>query len=243
LAAGILDAAENRAVADRGGQGTYVYPVFGSLPVQAIDTDLVVKAVEPIWIKKPETASRVRGRIEAVLDWATAKKFRRGENPARWKGHLDHLLAARSKVAAVEHHAALPYAELPGFMTELQQQEGVAARALEFAILTAARTGEVIGACWREIDFEARLWTVPAQRMKFRPGTTRAPQWASTGGFKGYAGDKERRLHLPRRQGGATAQQHGSADAAATNGARRSDRAWSSFDVLGLVRRKNRFSS
>jgi integrase len=125
-----------------------------------------MKAIEPIWTIKPETASRVRGRIESVMDWATARGHRKGENPARWKGHLENLLPKRSKVARVEHHAALPYAELPGFMAELRQQNGKAARALEFAILTAARTGEVIGATWAEIDFEARLWTVPAGRMK-----------------------------------------------------------------------------
>jgi integrase len=144
----------------------YVYPAFGDLPVAAVDVGLVMKAIEPIWTTKPETASRVRGRIESVLDWATARGYRSGENSARWKGHLENLLPKRSKVARVEHHAALPYAELPGFMAELRQQNGIAARALEFAILTAARTGEVIGATWAEIDFEARLWTVPAGRMK-----------------------------------------------------------------------------
>ncbi|WP_414644580.1 tyrosine-type recombinase/integrase [Bradyrhizobium sp.] len=134
--------------------------------MQAIDTGLVMKAVEPIWTAKPETASRVRGRIEAVLDWAAARGHRQGENPARWRGHLENLLPKRSKVARVEHHAALPYRDLPGFVMELHQQEGVAARALEFTILTAARTGEVIGATWTEIDLEACLWTVPAERMK-----------------------------------------------------------------------------
>jgi integrase len=145
---------------------TYVYPIFGELSVAAVDVGLVMKAIEPIWTAKPETASRVRGRIESVLDWATARGYRTGENPARWKGHLENLLPKRSKVARVEHHAALPYAELPGFIAELRRQSGVSARALEFAILTAARTGEVIGATWPEIDFEAQLWTVPADRMK-----------------------------------------------------------------------------
>jgi integrase len=146
--------------------GTYVYPVFGSLPVAAIDTAFVMRAVEPIWTTKPETASRVRGRIESVLDWAAARGYRAGENPARWRGHLENLLPARGKVRAVEHHAALPYADLGAFMVELRQQDGVAARALEFAILTAARTGEVIGATWAEIDLEGRLWAIPAGRMK-----------------------------------------------------------------------------
>jgi integrase len=134
--------------------------------VHAVDVGLVMKAIEPIWTEKPETASRVRGRIESALDWATARGYRQGENPARWKGHLENLLPARSKVQRVEHHAALPYPEIADFMAELRQQEGVGARALEFAILTAGRTGEVIGAKWDEIDFVERLWTVPGARMK-----------------------------------------------------------------------------
>jgi integrase len=145
---------------------TYVYPVFGDLPAQAIDVGLVMKAVEPIWATKPETASRVRGRIESVLDWAAARGFRQGENPARWRGHLEKLLPKKTKVRRVGHHAALPFAEIGTFMAELRKQEGVAARAFEFGILTAARTGEVIGAQWAEIDLEARLWTLPAERMK-----------------------------------------------------------------------------
>lgn len=146
--------------------GAYVYPVLGGLPVQAVDVGLVMKAVEPIWAVKPETASRVRGRIESVLDWATARGYRTGDNPARWRGHLENLLPRRSKVARVEHHAALPYGEIGAFMAALRQQEGTAARALEFAILTAARTGEVIGATWAEIDLDGRLWTIPPERMK-----------------------------------------------------------------------------
>jgi integrase len=145
---------------------TYVYPIFGSLPVQGIDVGLVMKALEPIWTVKPETASRVRGRIESVLDWATARGYRQGENPARWRGHLENLLPKKTKVRRVEHHAALPYVQLPAFMAALRQQQGVGARALEFAILTAARTGEVTGAKWSEIDLEARLWTLPVERMK-----------------------------------------------------------------------------
>jgi integrase len=144
----------------------YVYPMFGDLPVKAVDVGLVMRAIEPIWTKKPETASRVRGRVESILDWATARGYRQGENPARWKGHLENLLPQKNKVRRVEHHAALPYPALAEFMAELRQQEGIAARALEFAILTVARTGEVIGAKWSEIDLEARLWTVPAERMK-----------------------------------------------------------------------------
>jgi integrase len=145
---------------------TYVYPVFGALSVQAIDVGLVMRAVEPIWTMKPETASRVRGRIEAVLNWATARGYRQGENPARWRGHLENLLPKKTKVRQVEHHAALPYAELPSFMTNLREQEGIAARALEFAILTVGRRSEVVGAQWSEIDLDARLWAIPTTRMK-----------------------------------------------------------------------------
>jgi integrase len=145
---------------------TYAGPVFGSLPVQAVDVGLVMKALEPIWQTKSETASRLRGRIEAVLDWATVRGYRKGDNPARWRGHLDKLLPARSKVQKVEHHPALPYDELADFIAMLRSQEGIAARALEFLILTATRTGEVIGARWDEVDLGEKIWVVPAARMK-----------------------------------------------------------------------------
>jgi integrase len=145
---------------------TYASPVFGKAPVQAVDVALVMRVLEPLWSVKPETASRVRGRIESILDWATVRGHRDGENPARWRGHLDHLLPARSKVRKVKHHAALPYGNMPVFMVALREREAVAARALEFAILTAARTGEVLGAKWSEIGLAAAVWTVPALRMK-----------------------------------------------------------------------------
>jgi integrase len=144
---------------------TYCSP-FGRLPVQAVDVTMVLKALEPIWTTKPETASRVRGRIERILDWAKVRGYRDGDNPARWRGHLDHLLPARGKVRRIEHHAALPYAELPAFLAALRTREAIAARALEFAILTAARTGEVIGARWDEMNLEGRIWVVHAERMK-----------------------------------------------------------------------------
>ena len=144
----------------------YVYPVFGSLPVQGIDVGLVLKVLEPIWSVKPETASRVRGRIESVLDWATARGYRQGDNPARWRGHLENLLPGKLKVRRVKHHAALPYAEIGDFIAQLKSQEGVGARAFEFTILTAARTGEVIGATWSEMNIAEQLWVVPAERMK-----------------------------------------------------------------------------
>jgi len=145
---------------------TYAYPAIGALPVQAIDTRLVLKVLEPIWRTKPETASRLRGRLASILDFAKVRGYRESENPARWRGHLAKLLPARSKVRAIEHHAALPYHKLPGFLTVLREQEGTGARALEFMILTAARTGEAIGARWNEIDLLDKTWTVPAVRMK-----------------------------------------------------------------------------
>ena len=144
----------------------YAYPVFDVLPVSAIDTALVMKVLQPIWTTKTETASRVRGRIESVLDWATVRGYRAGDNPARLKGHLDTLLPKRSRVQKVKHHPALPYAELAEFMNVLRAEEGVAARALELLILTATRTNEVIGATWEEFDLDTPLWVIPAERMK-----------------------------------------------------------------------------
>jgi integrase len=157
---------------------TYAEPLLGDLPAQVIDTALIMKVLEqevkaspgaspsPLWTAKPETASRLRGRMEVILDWAKVRGYREGENPARWRGHLDKLLLPRARVRKVRHHAALPYAELPDFLASLREHEGVAARALEFAILTAARTGEVIGARWNEIDWSNKLWAIPASRMK-----------------------------------------------------------------------------
>ncbi len=145
---------------------TYAYPKIGRCPVADVDTTAILGILEPIWSTKTETASRVRGRIESVLDWAAVRGYRQGENPARWKGHLDKLLPARSKVRKVEHHPALPYADMAGFMAELAGRAGIAARALEFGILTAARSGEVRGARWEEFDLDARTWTIPADRMK-----------------------------------------------------------------------------
>jgi integrase len=144
----------------------HVTPMFGSVPVDMIDTALVCKALEPLWRGRVETASRVRGRIEAVLNWARVRGYRTGENPARWNGHLSNLLPARSKVAATKHHAALPYDQVPAFITELQQHGGATARALEFLILTAARSNEALGASWSELDLAGRMWTIPGNRMK-----------------------------------------------------------------------------
>ena len=134
--------------------------------MQGVDTGLVLKVLEPIWAKKPETASRVRQRIENVLDFAKVRGYREEENPARWRGHLDKLLPARSRVRQVRHLAALPYYDLPLFIANLRRRDAFAARGLEFLILTAARTGEVIGARWSEIDLLDKTWTVPGNRMK-----------------------------------------------------------------------------
>jgi integrase len=147
---------------------TYAHPIVGALPVDAIATPLVLKILQPIWTSKVETASRLRGRIEAVLDWAKVSGYRDGENPARWDGHLENLLPAKAKIAKVKHHAALPYSQLPVFIAKLRQAPELCSRALEFVILTAARTSEALGARWEEIDLAAKVWTVPASRMKLR---------------------------------------------------------------------------
>lgn len=144
----------------------YVYPKIGSVLARDVELPQVLAVLEPIWKTKTETASRVRGRVESVLDWAAARNYRQGLNPARWKGHLDKLLPKPSKVAKVEHHDALPVSEVGAFMVELRKHEGVGAKALEFAILTAARSGEVRGATWSEIDKDAKIWVIPGDRMK-----------------------------------------------------------------------------
>jgi integrase len=146
---------------------TYAYPILGDLSVAMIDTAHVMKVLEPIWTTKTETASRVRGRIEAVLAWASARDFRpRGENPARWKNHLDQLLPAKTKVRPVQHQPAMPFANVPPFISELRAQDSISARALEFTILTAVRTGEAVGARWSELDLKTKTWTVPGDRTK-----------------------------------------------------------------------------
>lgn len=145
---------------------TCAYPVIGDMAVADVDTTAVLSVLDTIWLTKPETASRLRGRIEAVLDYARARGLREGANPAAWRGHLAHMLARPSKLHRVRHHAALPWKRMGAFMAELRARSALAARALEFAILTAARSGEVLGARWREIDLDAGVWTVPAERMK-----------------------------------------------------------------------------
>lgn len=151
---------------------TYASPIIGRMPVDTIGMGHVLRVLEQplegstLWAQRTETASRLRGRIESVLAWATAHKHRSGDNPAVWKGNLSAVLAKRSKIAPVEHHAALPFAEVPAFVVELRQRDGIASRALEFAILTTTRSGEVRGATWSEIDLDAGTWTIPSERMK-----------------------------------------------------------------------------
>jgi integrase len=150
---------------------THAFPAIGGLPVAAVDTSEVLRVLEPAWIAIPETASRLRHRIEAVLDWAKVRGHRSGENPARWRGHLDHILPGRKKLASVKHHAALPYRELSDFMPRLRVRDEIEARALEFVILTVVRAGELVGANWSEIAIEPGdvwTWTIPASRMKMR---------------------------------------------------------------------------
>ena len=144
----------------------YVYPVFGNVSVTGIDTPMVLKVLKPIWSTKTETAMRVRGRIEAVLDWAKVHEMRSGENPARWRGGLQHALPAKPQSSLVKHHPALPYSEMAEFMAALRAEEGAVARCLEFTILTAARTSEAIGATWSEVDLKAATWIIPASRIK-----------------------------------------------------------------------------
>lgn len=145
---------------------TYAHPHLGDVPTADVATGHVLAALEPIWRVKPETAARLRGRIEAVLDYARARGWREGENPAAWRGHLCELLPSRAKIAPTGHHAALPWKEAGAFLTALRAQPGIGARALELAILTAARSGEVLGATWGELDLGAKVWTVPGSRMK-----------------------------------------------------------------------------
>ena len=145
---------------------SYAFPVIGNIYVREIDHSHVMRVLEPIWLTKTETAKRLRGRIENVLDWARVRGYRTGENPARWRGHLDMLLPTPGKVQKTKHHPALPFDELGELMAKLREQQGVGARALEFAILTAARSGEVRGALWSEIDLRDATWTIRADRMK-----------------------------------------------------------------------------
>ena len=146
----------------------YAFPVVGKLSLRHIRQEHILKILEPIWTTKTETATRVRGRMESILDWAKVKGLRSGENPAAWKGHLDHMLPAPTRLKKIEHLTAVPVREMPGFMVKLREAAGTAAQALEFLILTAARSGEVRGITWQEVSLEDALWVVPAERMKMK---------------------------------------------------------------------------
>lgn len=147
---------------------TYANPIIGNVLVRDVALSHILAILEPIWTTKTETASRLRGRLENILDWAKGREYRIGDNPALWRGHLEYQLAKPSKVAKVEHHPALHYADIGDFMIKLRKHEGIGATALEFAILTAMRSGEVRGACWQEIDLKEAVWTIPAERMKMK---------------------------------------------------------------------------
>jgi integrase len=165
----------------------YASPVFGKLPVSAIDTSLIVRALKPLWIERQTVGQRLRGRIESILDWATAMGYRVGDNPARLNGHLAHLLPQQTH--RVEHHSAMPYSDVPGLMREPSTLTAVAAPALQFVILTAARAGEVVGMTWDEVDLDKREWTVPANRMKaHRPikSPCPTPQWRCWSGRRPF---------------------------------------------------------
>ena len=152
----------------RNSLATHAYPVLGQVLVRDIELPQILAVLEPIWRSKTETATRVRGRIESVLDWAMTKGYREGLNPARWKGHLSNLLPAAGKITEEKHFPALPVGDAGAFMMALRDQAGTGARALEFGILTAARSGEIRGATWSEIDIDAASWTIPAKRMKMK---------------------------------------------------------------------------
>ncbi len=145
---------------------TFVSPVFGNVSIQDVDTSLVMRVLEPIWTSKNETADRIRGRVERIIGWATVKKYRTGDNPARWRGHLDNLLAQRKKVRKVKHHSALSFEDLSDFMVSLRKIDSVSSLALEFTILTATRTSEALNAKWEEFNLADRYWLIPAERMK-----------------------------------------------------------------------------
>lgn len=203
---------------------TYAEPIIGHLPASEITTAHVLEILQPIWTVKTETANRLRNRIELVLDAAKARGLRDGENPARWRGHLDKLLPKRSKVRAIEHHPALPWPELPAFMAKLAKHDELTYKAMRLTILTACRTSEVLGATWAEVDLEARTWTIPAARMKARK-EHRVPLSDAAidvlNSLPRIAGSPYLPEHPPRQ----APLQHGHADGFASNGSRGSDHA------------------
>ena len=201
----------------------HAFPVIGALPVAEVDTAAVLRVLRPVWTETPETASRLRGRVEAVMDFARANGWRTGENPARWKGNLAELLPRPDKLARVQHQPALPWQQVPAFMAALRERKGTAALALRFAILTAARTGEVRGMTWGEVDVEARVWIVPGARMKMKQMHRVPLSDAALAVLAEVAPRKDPARHagVPRRAGGLDALRHGASDAGARHGHRR----------------------
>jgi integrase len=181
---------------------TYAEPIIGKVFVRDVEQAHVLRVLEPIWLSKNETASRLRGRIESILDWSRVRGYRTGENPARWKGHLDMVLPTPGKVQTVEHHPALPFDHLAAFMELLSKQEGQGARALEFAILTAARSNEVRGGLWQEIDLAEAIWTIPASRMKAKREHRAALNEQAIAILKATPEDKRTGLLFPAPRGG-----------------------------------------
>ncbi|TPV99621.1 MAG: hypothetical protein USCAAHI_00942 [Beijerinckiaceae bacterium] len=205
---------------------TYVSPIFGALPVAAIDTGLIMRVLEPIWTSKPETAGRLRGRIESILAWSSVRGYRTNPNPAQFKNHLDHLLPAKSKVHRVKHHLAMDYCEIAAFLGALEKQEGQPALALRFTILTACRTNEVLGAKWDEIDWPAKIWNIPAERMKPASGSVASRSYLHTGkpskyrpgGISNLPTIDRNRFPFPRKQAWQAAKQYVYALALAPHG-------------------------
>jgi integrase len=214
---------------------TYANPVIGKVAVDKITVDHVLKVLKPIWTGKPETASRLKGRIEKILGWATAMKYRSGDNPAAWDGALGHLLPPISRVQRIEHHKAMAYKDVPALMAELMQMDSESAKALAFTILTVARTGETIGAKPQEIDRAQKLWVVPPERMK----AGREHRVPLTEAALAVLGDLPGKYVLKRRRGQA-ALQHGHADAAARPAGRRLHRPRLPFRVLDVGARTDR---
>ncbi len=211
----------------------YCAPI-ASLAVADVTTDDVLRVLKPVWLAKPETASRLRGRIERTLDFAKARGMRSGENPARWRGHLDALLSKRPKLTR-GHHKAMPFDEVPGFLDTLRKGDGVASAALEYATLTAARSGEVLGARWSEIDFEAGVWVIPAARMK-GGRDHRVPLGPSPRNPATDAQASNVRVCFSRNEGRSAALKYGTGNGVATPAGQR-HRAWFSERIPGLDRR------
>jgi integrase len=218
-------------------EGVSALPMFGTKPVAAVLTEDVLRLLQPIWTELPETASRVRGRVEAILDYSAAQGWRSGDNPARWTGHLDHLLPPRSKVARVVHHPALPWQDLPALMAKLSASNGTAARCLAFLVLTAARSSEAREARWGELDLDAAVWAVPPERMKAgrEHRVPLAPQaLAILGGDAPLASD-QRRFGVPRRPCRSAAVRRRSIEGAAGRRRRGRDGSWLPFELPRLV--------